>query len=200
MLIVAVWIVWVRKMVVDRPLVTKSVTALVVFTAGVWILSMFLPVYIEALTVVALPLSRLLLYQSPYALSVSGHRVVMNFQSFTFNTNVLSSDVYNQLIFLSLMATLFVKGKMFEIARLTVYGAGAIFLLSIGHLVLYILGVSHRVSPATFDVIDGTVFTFMLSFCIGIYIFFTHKLRSSRKQQPLNLEGGRINEKDLVFH
>jgi len=202
LLVVAAWIIWVRKLVVGRHLMMKISIALAVSAAGVWVLSLYRSVYLEALAIIARAIARLLIDHPPYvlALNVSGDTVVANFGPFTIFTSMFSSNVYSLLVFLALMATSFVQGMILESIKYTLYGSGAIFILSLGHVMFIIFGLAYGIQPATITILDITYRTFLLSFCIAFYILCAKKLRDSMINKPVEMEGGTVNENYVSVH
>ena len=193
LLVIIVWVVWVRKLVVHRPLVVNICIALMVSAIGVGVLSTYMPTYLEALVAGVRPLAGLVLGNMPHSLAVSQDLIELNVGNSVFWTSMIGLNAYTQLIFLALMATTFDQGRRITALKHTVYGLGVIFLLLLGHLMLFILEVSYGMSMSNIEVLDVVIRTFSVSACIGLYHLFTRKLRVNRKNLA-DQEGGRINE------
>jgi len=200
LLVVAAWVAWVQKSLVNRPLVKKIGMALAASAAGFAVLSVLMPAYLEVLAAAARPIAGLLFDRAPYAMTVSGEIVTLNLGNVSASTRTISINAYNQIIFLALMATAFTKGAGVKIVKRTLYGLGVIFLLLLGHVMLLALGVTRGITAATMDVLDVMVRTLSLCACIGLYILYADKLRASRRNIPIDLEGGRINEEVVTVH
>ena len=198
LLVVGTWIVWVRKPTEGRHPVMKIGIAAAVSAVGVGILNAAMPAYLEALTVIARPIATLLIDRTLSDLAVSGDIVELNYGKTSVLTSVISINVYNQGIFLALMATSFGKGRALETLKRTVYGLGILFLVSLGHVMLFILAVSNEMPLTTIDIYDVAVRTFSVGICIGLAVVFNRKLRENGHTIYVDLKGGSKNEEIVI--
>ncbi|MEK6744566.1 MAG: exosortase H [Nitrospirota bacterium] len=200
LLVVGVWIVWVRNLAVDRPLVLKIGTAFAASALGVGVLGAAMPYYLEALVAIARPIAGLLLGGTPYDLTVSRDVIELNIGNSAVWNNAIALNVYNQIIFLALVTTSFGQRRLLKVSKHILYGLAALFLLYIGHVLLFVLEVAQGIPPETIANLDVTVRAFSASACIGLYLLFAGKLRDSRKKLSVDLKGGRINEEIVIAH
>jgi exosortase/archaeosortase family protein len=198
LLVVIVWIVWVQKLIVDRPLMMKTGIALLVSLISFSVLSAIMPAYLEALAVVARLLSRLLFDGALCTMTVSGDMVALNCGTIMASTRTVAINAYSQLVFVALMATSFKWEGGMEIVKRTAYGLGVYFLLLLAHVMLLIAAITHGVPAARMEVLDVSVRTFALSLCISLYVIHERKMRIYRNNKSAEIEGGTINEEIFI--
>ena len=133
-------------------------------------------------------------------MTASGDVLKVNVGAVSAATRTVAINAYNQLIFVTLMATAAVHGEWFRIIKRTLSGLGVIQLLFIGHVILLVAAIDRSMPAATMDVLDVAFRIFSLAVCIGLSVLYLKSMHKSKIHRPVDREGGRINENIAVVH